>query len=346
MQKTIRISALLLALLLLSLSLLSCAQSENERAVATVGEYEILYEELRFVTMSYKKILDATYGDGIAENGTIWDDPALAQRHADELKESVMTMLEQNYRVLLSCAAYGIGRDVLEGSEIQNEVDRQMKSAEESFSSKKAFLEDMEANFMTEHLYRLYLAREQMKYRLRDAVLKDGDTDLIRDQQSFYDWLRDGNCVYVQHIFKKKGENADIAGLRLFVKEISVSLQNKEHHISEYIGNTIGEKNELFNDDPLNVAPYYLIPSLYDEELVNAGLRLYEVGDASDVIETEEGLWVLQRIEEPEGELDSQIGDLYDSYIWAKLGEDPTQGVDVKIIFNELGESIDLTAME
>ena len=338
MQKNIKIFALFLALLFLSLSLLSCAPSENERAVATVGEYEILYEELRFVTLSHKEILDATYGDGIAENGTIWDDPTLAERYLPELKEQVMTMLEQNYRVLLACSAYGIGRDALNSSEIQNEVDRQFKSAAASYPSEKDFLTDIEANGMTENLYRLYLAREQMKYKLRDAVLADESTDIIRSQQSFHAWLTDGNCVYVQHVFIKKGTETEFNRRR--AEEISVMLQNKERHINELVGDS------RFNEDLTNVAPYFLIPYLFDEALVAAGLRLYDVGDASDVIETEDGFWVLQRIEEPKDTLQAQIGDLFDSYVWARIGMDPTQGIGVEITLNDYGKEIDLAAMK
>jgi hypothetical protein len=52
---------------------------------------------------------------------------------------------------------------------------------------------------------------------------------------------------------------------------------------------------------------------------------------------------VLQRIEEPEGELDRQIGDLFDSYIWASLGGDSIVGTDLTITLNDYGKSIDLT---
>lgn len=339
MQKTIRYLAALLSCLLLLLPLSSCAQSENEKIVATVGEYEIRYEELRFVTMSYQKILDATYGDGIEDNGTIWDDPALAAKHLPELEEKVLLMLEQNYRVLVACAAHGIGKDVLESPEIQAEVDRQVKSAADSFSSRDAFLKDMEANFMTENLYRHYLAREQMKYKLRDAVLKDGDSTLIRDQQSFYAWLREGNGVYVQHVFIRNDEGEDVEANRLIATEVSLSLRSRERHIDDYVGNA------FFNEDLTNVSPYYLIPSLYDEEIVASGLRLYEVGDASEVIETEEGFWVLQRIEEPEGELDRQIGDLFDSYLWAAIGTDTADGVSVTVEFNDYGKSLVLSEL-
>ena len=334
MKNIKKITAAILACICIALSLAGCAANENERVIGTCGTYDVLYEELRFVTMTYKKILDETYGDGNAENGTIWDDPVLAQRHLPELEEKVMQMLEQNYRVLIACAAHGIGRDVLESAEIQAEVDRQVKSAEESFSSRDAFLKDMEANFMTESLYRHYLAREQMKYKLRDAVLKDESSTLIRDQQSFHAWIREGNGVYVQHVLIRNDEGEDIETNRLIATEISRNLRSHERHIDEYVGNA------FFNEDLTNVSPYYLIPSLYDEALVEAGQRLYEVGDASEVVETKEGFWVLQRIEEPEGELDRQIGDLFDAYLWAAIGADTSDGVTVTVEFNDYGKSI------
>ena len=337
MKKALRCAALLLALLFLSLPLFSCSQ--NERAVGTVGDYEILYEELRFVTMSFKKVLDADHGDSIADNGTIWDDPVLAARYSEALRERVTEMLQQNYRVLIACEQYGIGKDVLESDEIREAVDRQIESAIRSFGSRDAFRADMESNYMTEHLYRLYLAREQMKYKLRDAVLKDSETALIRDQQSFFEWLRDGNCVYVQHVFVRNDEGEDVSTNRLIAKEISVALQNKERHIDSYVGT-------MLNDDLTNVSPYYLIPSVYDKALTDAGLRLYDVGDATDPIETEEGFWVLQRIEEPEGALESQIGDLFDTYLWASIGGDLSGDTEVEIVWNDFGKEIDLTQMQ
>lgn len=343
MRTYTRLIATLLIAILLLLSLAGCAEEKPEEnplyseIVGTMGEYDILYEELRFVTLTYRQILDATYGDDNAENGTIWDDPVTAEKYREELKSKVLAMMAKEYRVLAACSAYGIGRDVLEGSEIQGLVDRQYKTAMDTFESEEAFLKDMSDKFMTERLYRLYLARDFMKYKLRDAVLKDTDSDIIKDQESFHKWLINGNCVYVQHVFLRNDKNEDKETNRLLAQEISDALQSGDEVIDSYVGSRL-------NDDVTNIAPYYLIPYLYDEALTDAGLRLYSDGDATDVIETEEGFYVLQRVEEPKGTLESKLADLFDTYLWTKIGA-TSSDTESTVTLNEFGKSVDLVTM-
>ena len=344
MRKYIKCLAALLAALLLFFSLAGCAEEKDAEdelysgVVGSAGEYDILYEELRFVTLTYKQILDVTYGDGVAENGTVWDRPESAERYRGELEKKVLSMLGENYRVLAACSAYGIGRDILEGDEIQSMVEMQYKTAMNGFESEESFLEDMHANFMTERLYKLYLARDFMKYKLRDAVLADQNSTVIKDQESFRTWLNNGNCVYVQHIFLRNDEGDDKEANRRLAEEVSESLQSGDQIIDTYVGSA------FFNEDLTNVTPYYLIPGLYDKALTDVGLRLYSTGDASDVIETDEGFYVLQRLEAPKGDLDTKLADLYDTYLWAMIGEQNTTA-ESEAFLNDYGRSIDLVAM-
>lgn len=145
MKRSLKYTALLLSLILLLLPLSACSEEDNspdedEKIVGSAGEYDILYDELRFVTLTYKKLLDIDYGDGDAANGTIWDDEDTAQRYKKTLEDKVYAMLEENYRVLAACSVYGIGRDVLESEEIQSRVEAQYKSAIATFQARKPFL--------------------------------------------------------------------------------------------------------------------------------------------------------------------------------------------------------------
>ncbi len=340
MKRSLKYTALLLSLILLLLPLSACSEEDNspdegEKIVGSAGEYDILYDELRFVTLTYKKLLDIDYGDGDAANGTIWDDEDTAQRYKKTLEDKVYAMLEENYRVLAACSVYGIGRDVLESEEIQSRVEAQYKSAIATFSSKEAFLADMESNFMTERLYRLYLARDFMKYKLRDAVLLDEDAEVIRDQDAFYKWIRNGNGVYVQHILLRNDEGEVVESNRIIAEEVSNAIKDGEYTIEDYVGTQI-------NDDLTNAAPYYLIKGLYDEALTDAALRLYADGDVTDAIETDDGYYVIQRMEEPKGDLEGRISDLYDTYLWTAIGSTASDA-DAEITLNEYGKSIDLT---
>ncbi|MBE6588639.1 MAG: hypothetical protein E7643_00545 [Ruminococcaceae bacterium] len=346
MQRLIKYTAALLSLILPLFSFLACSDTDKEEnalyteVVGSAGEYDILYDELRFVTLTYRKILDATYGDGIDDNGTIWDREESAKRYRGELEKKVQAMLEENYRVLAACSVYGIGRDVLEGEEIQQQVSLQYKNAVASFSSEEAFLADMDGNFMTERLYKLYLARDFMKYKLRDAVLQDKDSEVIKDQESFYKWLNNGNCVYVQHILLRNDEGEDKEANRRIAEEVSATLKKGEQTIDAFVGSA------FFNEDLTNVSPYYLIQGLYDPALTDAGLRLYSDGDASDVIETEEGFYVLQRIEAPKGDLEGRLADLYDTYLWTMIGETSTEVGNTDVILNDYGKSLDLVTLK
>ncbi len=344
MRKYIKCLTFFLAATLLLLSFAGCAEKPTEedklysQVVGSAGEYDILYEELRFVTLTYRQILDVTYGDGVEENGTIWDRSDSAERYREELEKKVLSMLEENYRVLAACSAYNIGRAVLEGSEIQGMVNMQYQTAMNSFESEEAFLEDMHGKFMTERLYRLYLGRDFMKYKLRDAVLADKDSAIIKDQDSFLKWLNNGNCVYVQHILLRNDKGDDKETNRTLAQEVSDSLKSGERIIDDYVGSA------FFNEDLTNVAPYYLIPGLYDEKLTEAGLRLYSDGDASDVIETEEGFYVLQRLKAPKGNLESKLADLYDTYLWAMIGKENAT-TESTVSLNDYGRSIDLVTL-
>ena len=342
MKRSVKYTALLLSLVLLLLPLASCKGEDQtkdggEEIIGTAGEYDILYDELRFVTMTYKQLLDIDYGDGNSENGTIWDNEETAQRYKKLLEEKVYAMLEENYRVLAACSAYGIGRDVLEGEEIQSRVETQYKNAIATFTTEDAFYADMKSNYMTERLYRLYLARDFMKYKLRDAVLQDQDTDVIKDQDSFYKWLRNGNCVYVQHILLRNDEGEVVETNRIIAEEVSNAIKDGEYTIEDYVGTQI-------NDDLTNAAPYYLIRGLYDEALTDEGLRLYAVGDVTDAIETDEGYYVLQKMEEPKGDLEGRVAEFYDTYLWTTIGN-TSAGAQSTVTLNDYGKSIDLTAI-
>lgn len=188
---------------------------------------------------------------------------------------------------------------------------------------------------MTERLYRLYLARDFMKYKLRDAVLLDEDAEVIRDQDAFYKWIRNGNGVYVQHILLRNDEGEVVESNRIIAEEVSNAIKDGEYTIEDYVGTQI-------NDDLTNAAPYYLIKGLYDEALTDAALRLYADGDVTDAIETDEGYYVIQRMEEPKGDLEGRISDLYDTYLWTAIGSTASDA-DAEITLNEYGKSIDLT---
>ena len=340
-----RAAALLTVCVMLLCALAACANAQNKKVVATSGEYEIPYEQLRFVTMTYKAELDARYGDGNDENGTIWDDAETAEAHRAELEELVWQTIRENYAVLQACAGYKIGRDALEGSEIQAAVDQQMEDLLAEYASKSDFKDALEEGYATENLFRFYFALDEMKYLLHAAMQKDGA--FITDEQAFEEWLLDDNGAYVQHILLYHDTEEEKEANREILENAREKFASGEWTLADCINRA--------NDDLSNVAPYFLIRNVHKDALVDAAVATDE-GDTSEIVEIDGALYVLFRMEETlvegaDGTFDSplslQLTSLLSTYQWAIVGDAVELAkANLNIELNDYGKSIDLVTMK
>ena len=99
MKKTLRIAAAVLAIVMLLTAAVSCRskqEKQEQRVVGTCGGFEVLYEELRYVTLSYKDIFAATYGEDI------WDNPETAEQYRAELEEKLTYASEELMETVLA----------------------------------------------------------------------------------------------------------------------------------------------------------------------------------------------------------------------------------------------------
>ena len=99
--------------------------------------------------------------------------------------------------------------------------------------------------------------------------------------------------------------------------------------------------------------PYYIVRGVYVEALEDAAFSLNTVGEVSQVVETENGYYVMVRMEESFGEngenlsLLTKVTSLLDSYQWAKVeAYVDTYKKDLQIEWNEYGKSIDILTIE
>ena len=319
--------------------------AENKRAVGTSGEYEIPYEQLRFVTMTYKAELDARYGDGNDANGTIWDDVATAEKYRAELEELVWDTMRYNYAILQICANRNIGKEIFEGKEIAATVDEQIDALIAEYPSKKEYKADLEARYATEDLFRFYFALDEMKYLLHASMKKDGA--FLSDEKEFEEWLTSANSAYVQHflLYHESDEERE---------ENYIILENaRQKLISGEL--TLKQCINLANDDLYNVAPYYMVRNVHNDALVNVAVKL-DVDEVSEIVEVEGALYVIVRMEETpitgangttETPLSLQLTDLLSTYQWAIVGDAVEVTQEVLIIeLNDFGKSIDLVAMK
>ena len=324
-----RALAFFLAVLLLSLPLLSCSSTKQERAViGTCAGHDVLYEELRYVTLTYKDLFEATYGEGI------WDDPTTAEKYRKELEDTVWSMMLNNYAVLAACQKYGMTIDSMYDQDIEDAIDEQIEQTVAEYGSKSAYKDALKSMYMTEHFLRFCLRVAFLENELKYILTKDLgfiETDL----GSFIDWLEDGNCVYVQHIFIRNDEGEDPEENRATAERIRLELEMGAD-IGEYVGSSV-------NQDLENLRPYFLVRDVYTEIMENAAFALTEVGAVSEVIDTGDGYYVMVRQDYGEADLLAKAPELLTSYQWAKaesVAEEMKK--DLTIEKNEYGKSIDL----
>ncbi len=335
MKKYIRLTALMLTLTLFLAVLSGCSAEKRkmEKVIGTCAGYDVLYEELRYVTLTYKDLMESTYGEGI------WDNPETAAQYRAELEEIVWENMLYNYAVLVAFEAHGgIPSEDMKNDSIVSSVDKTIEDTIEELGGKSAFKDALKEMYLTENLLRFNLTVAQLKNELY-YILTD-DLNLIEnDLDSFMDWLEAGNCVYVQHIFIENDVGEDKEANRQKAEEVRNQLLNGTD-ISELVGTSV-------NEDLQNVAPYYVVRDVYVQQKEDAAFALTEVGAVSDIVETEEGFCVMVRIQDDPATLLSKAPFLLSSYQSARLDATvDTYKKDLKIELNEYGKSIDLLEIE
>ena len=334
MQKFKRATAFLLAMLFGMLALCACSSSkkQEQRVIGSCAGYDVLYEELRYVTLTYKDMFESTYGEGI------WDDLQTAETYRAELEETVWSMMLNNYAVLAACQAYGMTKESMNDEKIEEAIDEQIEEVIDQYGGKKAYQEDMERLYMTENFLRFCLRVAYLENELKYILTQDLGF-IESDLENFIDWLEDGNCVYVQHVFIRNDTGDDPEANRATAEDIRQQLLDGAD-----IGDFVGSK---VNEDLQNIAPYFLVRDVYTEVMEDAAFALEEVGDVSEVIDAGNGYYVMVRLDYEESSLLLKSSDLLSSYQWARaeaVAEEMKK--DLKIELNEYGKSLDLLTIE
>ncbi len=330
-----RILAFLLCAVLFLPTLSACGNKQERKVIGTCAGVDVLYEELRYLTLTYKDIFEDTYGEGI------WDDPTTAELYRAELEETVFRLLLNNYAAIKACQHY-MGEDetkkAMKDDDIQAAVDSQINEVITSYGGKSEFKKGLEENHLTEHFWRFTLTVAQLENELFYVMTED--LGLIEnDTKRFYEWLQSGNCVYVQHIFVENDKGEDPVANRKKAEDIRDALRAGDalSLIDQYT------KDSSVDDDLYNIDPYYIVRDVYAKPVEDAAFSLSGVGSVSDVIEVETGFYVLVQMNADEQILLSKTPGLLSSYQWAKLEAIiETFKEDLTLELNDYGKSIDL----
>ena len=332
----IKIAGLILCAVMLALSLVSCAagrpvkaSAQDLKVVGKVGNFDVLYEELRYVTLFYKQQLEDKYGEGI------WKDTATAQKYSDELYELVTRNITANYAVLSLCAEVGITTDA---KEIQESVTSYINEMAEELGGRSQYKKQLKAENATDHFLRFTIAVDYCQNELYYSYTQD--LGLIETEfEKIYDYIMADNFVRTVHVYIQNDKDDDVEKNRAAAENVVEQIKNGES-INKLIGSSVNEDFDLTTTDG-----YYFGRGEMLQAYEDAAFAL-KVNEVSGVVETPTGFYVIKRLPLESAYVMQHLTTLIDQYQYSELNKYIDQRQEqLSIEFNDYGKSLDLTAI-
>lgn len=319
--------------------------SEDKAVVGTVGEYEIFYDELRFLTLNFKKSLEARYGEGIFSG-------ADAEKYLEMLKNDLFDALVVNSAALTVAKRYEI---TPENEKVKDYVKIELEKLASEFAEALAFEKEDDGEPSKDEInsrYREYLAENALTDRYNRFVFAvDGCvSELVgkltvtgaipNDDNTVREYIY-ANFARTLHVYIRNDENDDIAENRRIAEECLDDLRSGRKTIIELVGSVYNEDLGLTSKHG-----YYFTNGEFSSEYEEATFAL-NVGEYSDVVETASGFYVINRLELEDDYIENHFEDLKTNYRYAfvnDLIENCRDGLSFTP--NDYGRSIDLLAIK
>ena len=350
----VRALAAVMAFVLLTLCLVSCGDkikpvesTEQEmRVVGKCDEYDIYYEELRFVTATYKRTLEQKYGAGI------WDDERTAEKYRAELESLVLENLKANYAILTGCKNLFVdinSKDVDEYVQEQIEILVNQSEEQGGFGGDfDAYLTWLSDNGLTDHylrfIYRVDYLESTMYYAIIDAGIFEYSS---KNYSDFLDYVLAGEDyartihVYIP-IENRDKQQSYYDTAKAIADELAACTDDDERYslMCQHIGSAVNK------DLTITEVGYYFTHNEMGEAYEDAAFAL-DVYETSDVVEYGGGYYVLMRMPIEELYVLRYGDQLLQYYQSAQMGayEDGIKE-NMTIELNEYGKSLDLLNLD
>ena len=296
--------------------------------MGTVAGHEVLYEELRYLTLKYREAMAMTYGE------TIWDTAESRETYRAELEKAVLDNITSNYAVLALCDEVQIKHTE---KAIEEAVQKYVQETVDQLGGMKAYREQMATEFLTDHFFRFSLAVSFCETEL--LYVYTDDLGLIeREEDKIYDMIMGGDFVRTLHIYIENNPGEDVEKNRALAQDIRRQLDE-----GEKFNTLIGRHSEDFHMTTTN--GYYFTHGEMIEEYEEAAFAL-PIGGISDVVETPSGFYIIQRLEPQTEYVMTNLDTLIDQYQYAVLYSmiDAKQA-ELSFSWNDYGKTLDLTTL-
>ncbi len=321
------------------------SSDEDARAVGEVAGFEVRYEELRYITLLFRSELDREMGVYSALS---------AEKKAEyesELEKRVNDEICGNYAVLSLCSDHGVDTDSKEANKYVKEA---ISELVDEIGGKKEYAEWLKENRLTDALLRSAYKAEYLEAQLLKKLFKKEDEEMIKGEVldglvSFI--VEDESYVKVIHAYYPReyayidGWSEDMARERAFAALDLIRSAEGEDGRLDAMKSAIG-KAPFVPGYSVTGSDYYITYGQMNEKYEDAAFALDEYG-VSDVIELEEGYYIIMRVPKLRDEVAPRAYEFYDQYRYAQLKQICDERAE-ELVFNgnEYFKSLKLVDIE
>lgn len=290
---------------------------EQEKVVCHVGKYDVYYDELSYLVQIHRS--DYIYRQSNSTDGGLAD---MQTYVTGEVYEDI----KKNYAVLALCEKYGIETD---SRSLKSEVNDKIKDIIDGDfdGDKKKYKKWLEENGLSDAYYRLVTKVNLLEEKLLDALVQN-KSEIKYSLENYKDFIsyakESDDIMRTTHIYYPKYykyKNVNVSETRRQVEAIAASFKSIESDSERY---------DAFNDYigrcPYMVEGYtmetldgvYFTYGMMGEEYEDISRSLSEY-DTSDVIETDDGFYIIMRLPKDSAYIEKNGDLLLSSYQQARL---------------------------
>lgn len=268
---------------------------EEARVVGKCAGYEVRYEELRYIANIHKESLNKKYG----EYSTLSDEKKA--EYEKELKDIVLYEIENNYVILSLCDKYGVDTD---SKDVKKHVNEAIEDLVDELGGKKAYKAWLAKNNLTDAFLRLTYKVDYLETLLIDELTQRGNEIKYNSENldKFVDYIMESeDYVKVIHAFYPKDEKyynftkdpRDPEARANDTLNLLLAAKDDEEKYSLMVS-AIGSA-PFVQGYSVTGSDYYITYGQMHEKYDEAAFALDEYG-VSEVVELEEGYYVIMRV--------------------------------------------------
>lgn len=265
----IKLISAFVSIVFLLLCLDSCKVNNGNKTVGSVGELEVKYEELYFLSKNYAEGLEAKYGS--------YEELEADKRaeFCDELRSLVYENIVTNHAILTLCKEYGL---TLDSDGLEDRVDKYIKTmvTSEFGGSKSSFKRSLEAYGMTESYVSFTAAVDLLYSDLITKLIEDG-TVPSSDEEILSIVEKEFVCTW--HIMVANDEGDNVEENRKLIEEALRKYNNGTMSMYELIGSNYNE------DLSVPFEGNYITKGYAEKEYEDAAFAL-DIGEISGIVES------------------------------------------------------------